>query len=276
MFKFFKKIAAKAIPENSESIQQTIEKVHYEFDSAAERLLKEAKEILGQKDESIADKAERLKKLGFTVSKAVVEANAQEQKVAESKRVAESIIYFQQWYPNQKFITQNEVEAICKKYGLLFGEAAYYKGDIPEKNLAEIEAFKLREEDMQDDYNLRPSYTGGLGSLLAQSNAERYDPFNDIRLMQSQSKLHRYLEQAMQVQQMPSYIAEPTGKKKKSPFKICAPEKDFDTRYMTVIDGYKLQYDPIVLQPVNNGFLIISKWGLPDEANKELSNPKMN
>ena len=52
MFKFFKKIAAKAIPENSESIQQTIEKVHYEFDSAAERLLKEAKEILGQKDES--------------------------------------------------------------------------------------------------------------------------------------------------------------------------------------------------------------------------------
>lgn len=51
----------------------------------------------------------------------------------------------------------------------------------------------------------------------------------------------------------------------KKPFKICASVKDFDTKNMNITDGYKLQQnipDPVVLQPVKGGYLVVSKWGL--------------
>jgi hypothetical protein len=47
---------------------------------------------------------------------------------------------------------------------------------------------------------------------------------------------------------------------------------------MRIEDGYRLEYnlpDPIVLQPVNGGYLIVSKWGLEGE-DAELTNEKMN
>jgi hypothetical protein len=65
---------------------------------------------------------------------------------------------------------------------------------------------------------------------------------------------------------------------KKEGFKICASVKDFDTSNMRIEDGYRLEYnlpDPIVLQPVNGGYLIVSKWGLEGE-DAELTNEKMN
>jgi hypothetical protein len=40
-------------------------------------------------------------------------------------------------------------------------------------------------------------------------------------------------------------------------------------------DGYKLEYDPIVLQPVKGGYLVVTKWGL--EASDEIvTNPTSN
>ena len=47
---------------------------------------------------------------------------------------------------------------------------------------------------------------------------------------------------------------------------IAAQEEDFDTRGMYV-KGHKLEMsipDPIVLQPVKGGYLIVTAWG--DEA----------
>ncbi|ULT44109.1 hypothetical protein KRR40_12535 [Niabella defluvii] len=51
-------------------------------------------------------------------------------------------------YPNYKFITREEVNRLCEKYGLIFGRADKYTGDIPEKNLLEIEAFYVNNEDV--------------------------------------------------------------------------------------------------------------------------------
>jgi len=56
---------------------------------------------------------------------------------------------------------------------------------------------------------------------------------------------------------------------KESPkLQICAPIKDMDTSGLEIIDGYKLikKYipDPVVLQPVRGGYLILTAWG--DEA----------
>ena len=60
------------------------------------------------------------------------------------------------------------------------------------------------------------------------------------------------------------------GRLLKAQLQICAPIKDMDTK------GYKLQGhklikdipDPVVLQPIENGYLIVTAWG--DEASDPL------
>jgi len=236
-----------------------IAEIHNEFDTSTERLLKEAKEIISKSDKSEIDKSQRLKNLGFKSSKFVTETNEKIKEEKESKELADSILYFQQWYPNNKFITEKEVAKVCAKYKLIFAEVRYYKGDVPEKNITEIENFILREEDMltksnYDDYiepHRRMQMFGGLAQAFGDRQRPRYTP--------------------------PPPPTEYKTRSVKPELKICAPEKDFDTRYMTISEGYKLVNipDPIVLQPVKGGYLIISKWGLESE-DENLVNEKMN
>lgn len=256
-----------------------IAEIHEEFDSSTERLLAEAKDILSKKDTSKIAKADRLKSIGFVSSKTVEEAQKQVNEAAKSKELSENIVYFKQHYPFNKFINETEVERICKKYGLLCGAASNYIGDIPEKNLAEIEAFKLRQEDMQEERyrslselswlmeqerRLSQSRSFGFFTPLP-SYSQSADPFSISDMMQSQSLLG----------QADSHKKEKVYKKPE--FKICAPVKDFDTSRMRIEDGYKLSKipDPIVLQPVKGGYLIVSKWGIEGE-DKELVNEVLN
>lgn len=242
---------------------QIVAEIHNEFDSASERLLKEAKALLNSKDTS---KGERLKQLGFVNAKPVKEIEDLRQKEWATKQLAENVSYFSQWYPNNKFITEDAVKQICEKYGLVFGDAVYYKGDVPEKNLKEMEQFKLRQEDMDkrtglEDYHerrmrgfmMRISPLLGMDGFIGEP-MQRYEPAT-----LSTDDIFRLQGQAQYTQK---------------PFKICAPEKDFEMRHL-VKKGYKLEYDPIVLQPVKGGYLIVTKWGL--EASDEIvRNEKMN
>lgn len=223
------------------TITATIEKIHNEFDSASERLLKEAKDIIARNKD--ADKGNRLLALGFQSAAPV----AQSRENCEKETLSLKIEYYQMWYPNNKFITEDAVKSICEKYGLMFGDAHYYKGDVPEKNLAEMESFKLRDEDKERRTNIGDYYQRSL--MLSQMNAQRG------LLERAPLSTPSYREQPKELRE---YVVQ-------RPFKICAPEKDFDTKYTTVKDGYKLEYDPIVLQPVDMGYLIVTKWGL--EAN---------
>src|SRR5687767_11267955 len=138
MLKFFKV---------KKTTEQVIAEIHNDFDTASERLLQEAKEIIGSKD---TGKADRLRQLGFTKSLPVKETEEMRKTQMKSKWLAERVAYFSQWYPHNKFITEEAVEAICNKYGLFFADAGYFKGDVPEKNLREMEQFKLRKEDMTE------------------------------------------------------------------------------------------------------------------------------
>jgi hypothetical protein len=242
MFKLLKKVRM-----SFQDTNEVIEKIHNEFDSASERILAEAKAIIANNKK--ADKGERLKLLGFDSSLPV----KQSLENIEKEKIAQKIEYFKTYYPYNKFITEVEVKKICEKYGLLFGDARLYIGDIPEKNLLEIENFKLREEDMDRRSNLDDYY-------------DHKRIMSGINFFGSQSRQPTY--EAKPPQETRYYYSKPS-------LKICAPEKDFDTRYMEVRDGYKLQYDPIVLQPVKEGYLIVSKWGI-DGEDEDLINEKMN
>jgi hypothetical protein len=79
-----------------------------------------------------------LAKLGFSNVKGAVPVN---------KYVIEEAEYFKQHYPLQRYISNEQIQHLCRKYGLVYGDASQYKGSIPDKNINEIAAFKIREED---------------------------------------------------------------------------------------------------------------------------------
>ena len=120
--------------------------------------------------------------------------------------------------------------------------------DIPEKNLSEIENFKIKDskdlvyQAVLDDWKYR-------------------ETFNFLTKKESSEK--KFTE----IQEEPFYISCP------------AKEANIKSGYIVKEDGFVLKEkevkDPIVLKPVVGGFLIVTKWGLESE-DIDLINPNFN
>jgi hypothetical protein len=263
-------------------MSRTIEAIHKRFDIAGERLLAQAKRIIANIKEPNTDKVERLKALGFGATKPIKEMQEREKAKISAHETIEAVEYYQAFYPSYKFISLKQIESISKKYGLLYGDSKNYLGDIPDKNLAEIEAFKLREEDYYEEPKsvweslIMPPYFN--------SFYERYmigvDP-TGTESAQTQGLIPAVTSDRAMSLGMALLAEEKTKapKKNKPSFKICAPKKEFNTSGYEVKDGFRLVYDPIVIQPVKyktiEGGLIISKWGLEGQ-DEFLMNEKLN
>lgn len=252
-------------------MSRTIEAIHKRFDIAGERLLAQAKRIIANSKSPNTNKVERLKALGFGATKPIKEMQEREKAQSEAHVIIEAIEYYTTYYPSYKFISIKQIESISKKYGLLYGDSKNYLGDIPDKNLEEIEAFKLREEDYYEEP--KSIWESLLTPHSMSSFYERYMVgFDPIRTepVQTQGLIPSITDNGDRVMSLGmALLAEEktkTPKKQKPSFKICAPKKEFNTAGYEVKDGFRLFYDPIVIQPVKyktiEGGLIISKWGL--------------
>lgn len=237
--------------------------IHHEFETAADRLFDEAQIIIKEAEGKDIQKVSRLEKLGFTSSSQVTNIKPLLKKAELSKEQIELISYYKKNYPNNKFITEDQVKEICHKYNLVFGNVDKFTGFIPEKNLREIEAFQLKKEDIPfasflgdsgNIYYLKKSdFTNfGLRYCIKEKN-DFYIGLNyDYPMIYNSNKFPN---------ERVSLI------NNKNILKICAPIKDMNTKGMRITDGYKLEKhipDPVVLQPVKGGFLILTAWG--DEA----------
>jgi len=274
---------------NTQTNDELVAEIHDAFYSADERLLQEAKELLNTPQEDKAKKAERIKKLGFGSAKPVAEVAGHATKAADASKLIKAIEYWRVHYPNNKFITEPEVKKICEKYGLVLGEAGKYLGDIPEKNLSEIEAFQLRQED----YIEQVTFTSMIESLFSQYIArpmfpdppQYVSPFLGVisskpRRTGREQTQREYEEMVSSISMigLDPFAGFDTPKPKKEPekkvdkvrpaFKICAPQTDFNTSGYVLQEGYILVYDPVVLQPVKDGYLIVTAWG--KEASDEI------
>src|SRR5512133_2648184 len=93
-------------PQYSEAITM----VHDEFNSAGEKLYQEALKIINSTKLLNEEKVKRLKALGFTASKEVVEA----EKVLSERRMNEETVkrieYYRTKYPLNKFITEDQIK----------------------------------------------------------------------------------------------------------------------------------------------------------------------
>ncbi len=108
--------------------------IHNEFDTAPDRLLQQAIQILEQEgnakielESQITEKVKRLEKLGFIKNDAVVKkqeidtiASKKEAVIKLTTQEAEGIKYYSKRYPFLKFLTESELDRICEKYGLIY------------------------------------------------------------------------------------------------------------------------------------------------------------
>lgn len=270
MFNFKKKVkqltqSVKSSFEPVRNPQEVIAEIHESFDTASEKLLNVAKEILaGSYD---IEKGERLKKVGFVSAKKAVEASEIIYEKQKNEELAKLIEYYQINYQNNKFITEDKTKQICQKYGLLCAETKYYVSDVPEKNLSEIESFELKESEMEKiNYGWFKWEHTTNGSYLMSSSKEYGGAWGYSEIVRGRSSSFYQKDET----ETHHFI--------KPELKICASIKDFNTKNMRIEDGYKLQLnlpDPIVLQPVKGGYLIVSKWGLESE-DADLVNEKLN
>lgn len=197
----------------------------------------------------------------------VTELEPLREKINLSKEQIELVNYYKVQYPFNKFITTEQVEQICKKYGLLYGNVSLYKGFVPEKNLKEIESFKLKKEDTPylTVYDRQGNMIGAIpkkdcGDKLI-THFERCSD-NFIYIAESDGQRVNYSFPVPHYEKY-KHLSFVRARKEKPSLKICAPLKDMDTTGMKLTDGFKLEKeipDPVVLQPVNQGFLIVTMW----------------
>lgn len=251
MFNLFKKSENKDEPKEvrATNYPAIVEQIHTEFHSAAEVLLAEAKQVIAEASTKDAGKVSRLEKLGFKQAQQVTELKPLLQRAELSREQMGLVGYYSSRYPNNKFITEDQVKAICFKYNLVCGEVSRYKGFVPVKNLIQIEQFRLKDGDGLKVYSVG-IYQEWAGRVEDDGGAA--------------AEKWRFIYEK---------------RKMAEPMQICAPVKDMDLSGMTIEDGYRVQKihvpDPVVLQPVKGGYLILTAWG--DEASDEnVVNQKFN
>lgn len=227
---------------------QVVQDIHHEFFNAGQSLLLEAQNILRECEQKDLDKGKRLASVGFVNTPQAKTAIESENKILVSQEIANLVSYYAIHYPNNKFITEEQVMRICEKYGLVFGETSLYRGFVPEFALSKIESFKIKSEDKKIEIWSKGVYAQYEGELLDDGGASA------IRWASLYKK-----------------------EKVEAKIKICAPIKDMEIPKGKEVRGYKIQDipDPVVLQPVKGGYLIICAWG--DEASDEIVvNQQMN
>lgn len=295
MFKIFKKQKIAVIGESgigktlaiSNKYSKEVLEIHNEFEIAADKLLAEANSIIQEASSKNANKVSRLQSLGFSRVKEVEEIVPLLKKAELSKEQVELVNYYKREYPFNKFITEEQVKEICHKYNLVCGNVDRFTGFVPEKNLKEIESFKLKEKDKglicitnNEIFILKNAEIRSSGEYAHIYNINEIDPFK-YAFQSNDSNRGRMKKKGVDFYSNDSKNIFGLAHKGFINFtvdnslKICAPVKDMDIRDLELTEGYKLEKkfipDPVVLQPVDGGYLVLTKWG-PEASDPILLN----
>jgi len=262
---------------------QIVKDIHDEFNIAGERLLQESLEILKKSETVDLDKAHRLNEAGFVNNPLLKQAAKIEEETRSASYIANLVMEYKLKYPNNKFISQDDVEKICKKYNLVFGNAEQYIGFVPAKNLSDIEVFKKnsRVEDRHHISDVVFSYS---------SQSELHKKFEQ-KLKSMDYKISDSLLRTNHSGSLKDYLSWSFIKEivhinsfksvKISAFDIVAPKKDMISKEKhsklksLFATKFSVVPDPVVLYPVQMGYIIVTAWG--DEASDPLvANEQMN
>lgn len=255
--KLFKRVK-QTISSIGVSTEEQIAAIHNEFDTAADRALEEAMFILSQGgvDSLKKEKAGLMEKFGFTGTKQVKEVRNQDFIDSRARMNADIVAKYKNKYPQYKFIFREQVQEICEKYGLICGVSSMYEGDIPLKNLKEIDEFNVSDGDRYCLWNHSSTWSVDVSAVLLTSGGPNVISYETERkVKESDNNTSLTLTER-------SYLSH--GHSTKIPFFICAPKSDMNTKEykMKGVFAYRETPDPIVLHYVKDGFLIVTKWGI--------------
>ena len=120
----------------------TVKDIHNAFYSAQDELLRPLVEV----DVDPGNQGSNLKKLGFNMHPKVLAWENAVRQVNENRRSMNAMGALVHLYPDIKFITLTQVNALCTKYGLVFGPINRFVGDIPQKNINDMLKFSIARE----------------------------------------------------------------------------------------------------------------------------------
>lgn len=232
-----------------------VAEIHDAFYGEIDRLKSKAERELSKLPMVDPDKSDRLKALGFSSTKTVKDQKKLEERRSDHENFIEAVQYFSQKYPHLKLITVGSVKKLCKKYGLIYGSVSNYLGDVPEKNLIEIENAKIDESDLH----------------VASTNWVTHNNWRDTWEQMRQithSDLIGMLNEKSEIEHIYAGL------------EIAAPPSDFNLKGKEVVD-HQIQEipDPIVMQPVRykhqKYYLIITAWG-PEASDPSVVNERNN
>ena len=150
-----------------------------------------------------------------------------------------------------------DLDSLCEKYGLVHAPARFFKEDIPEMCLQEIEKFTLWNEDIvfentdaftEKEFNnvTQPIYFGG--DYLKDLSEQEVEKLKDGEIVNYDYNTKMYV-----------------GPIRKTGFDVIGKEEMFDAPAGFEFSNGSLKPspapDPIVIQRVMEGFLVISAWG---------------
>jgi hypothetical protein len=261
-----------------------IYEIHHEFEVASDKLVQSANDVLKEAASKDVNKVGRLLNLGFKQVQQVVEIEPLIKKAELSKEQIDLVAYYKQNYPFNKFITEEQVEIICKKYNLVCGDVERFKGFVPEKNLKQIEKFKLKENE-QGLYTSTGLFlknaeirTNGIANRF-QHIYVKGDNSGNYAFQREVRESRFYANDTYNIFGLSS-LGNISFNIRSNNLHICAPIKDMDMSDMTITRGYKMQEvvkhipDPVVLHPVKGGYLILTAWG--DEASDPMVTNEIN
>lgn len=117
------------------SPNEIVDLIHADFDGAVNEILADAQDIIDagtkytEEDKRVVEEMEALGFTNFSNATDIVDEADKINKAGVTKYLAKH--YLGRY--TQKFITEEKVEEICKKYSLVMGPPRAYVGEPPEK-----------------------------------------------------------------------------------------------------------------------------------------------
>ena len=259
---------------------EIIEEIHNSFYNAGDKLLAEAKALLSMTSDFKLEKVNTLRMLGFANSSEVKEFAAQEGEMRKAKELTKLINSYAMKYPTQRFITRDMVDTIAEKYGLTVGGIDAFTGFVPNEKLKQIERFveNFHAKDMPTKkvkitkFCFPDNHSAHI-RLLKKESPDLIFEADDSRIKTGIND--PYIKVAGQNVWFDHYTEIDMGA-----MLIAAPKKDMDTSLMSEIKGHFFPSkaivapDPVVLQPVEGGFLVVAAWG--EEASDPMVTNSIN
>lgn len=264
-----------------------VEEIHREFDTASDRALAQANAVIAKADMSEIEKAKVLRNLGFTNSIPCVTIREVEHSLRTNGEIARLIDSYRASYPFNKFISTEDVVKICQKYGLVCGPVGSYVGDVPSEHVKKIQKFsqlkvpaikvvkirRIRFSNFMSEQQYKDSCDRLLNEMPPIYHTGSY-PGDSVICTKFRGYLTEYGYPSIA-----NGISDVDGVSEDTTMMICAPRSEFNIKDLNEKEGFltkkvTVEYDhddPVVLYPVERGFLIVTAWG-PEASDPAIVN----